>query len=236
MLVRTLALTLLASVAVAAPASAAPQAVAYFRPHPKDAAATTVVFRTADALPGRVSAWMDGRGADLQVVSPNLHCYLAQVPGRLGGRVKVRIGRRGRFLDATLPVRAMSAANARGAALGCDADPASKAVVFGLYPTPQVEPDRWFFSADAGPYLRDLTWTDWGSATATATGTYISDCASCGPAQEYPVTVRLDGLVACPGWGAQAYEHLFFERAGGRLPSDPPAERRTLALPTGVYC
>jgi hypothetical protein len=50
------------------------------------------------------------------------------------------------------------------------------------------------------------------------------------------VTVRVDQLGACPNFGAQAYDRLFFERVGGRLPGDPPAARRTLPLAAGLYC
>jgi hypothetical protein len=243
MLSRALVLAVLASLAAATPAAAgpaAPAAVAYFRPHPQDAAATVVVFRTSAALPARAGARVDGHWAVPVAVSPTLHCYLAQVYPtkgvRLGDRVRVRIGRHGSLLRATLRVQRMSDANARGGTLGCDADPASQAVVFGLYPTPQVEPDRWFFYANAGPYLKDLVWSGWGTPTATATGTYISDCASCGPREEYPVTVRVDALARCPNFATQAYDRLFFERAGGRLPTDPPAARRTLPLAADLYC
>jgi hypothetical protein len=240
MLTRALVLSVLASVVVAAPAAAAPGAVALFRPHPRDAAATAVVLRTDAALPARAAGWIDGRSVSLMTVSARLHCYLAEVPaykgGRVGDRVRVRVGRHGSLLSATLRVQRMTAANARGGTLGCGEDPASGAVVFGLYPSPHVEPDRWFFTANAGPYLKDLVWTGWGSPTATATGTYVSDCASCGPRQEYPVTVRVDGLRACPNFGAQAYDRLFFERAGGRLPGDPTAQTRTLPLAAGLYC
>jgi len=237
---RPVVLALLASLVLAAPAAAAPSAVAYLRPLPRDAASTVVVFRTSAALPARAAAWINGRAAALLAVSPQLHCYLAQVPafkgGRVGDRVRVRVGRGGRLLRATMRVARMSDANARGGTLGCGADPAAGAVVFGLYPSPHVEPDRWFFTANAGPYLKDLVWTGWGGETATATGTYVSECASCGPRQQYPVTVRVDDLVACPAFGARAYDRLFFERAGGRLPTDPTAERRTLPLAASLYC
>ena len=85
-----------------------------------------------------------------------------------------------------------------------------------------VQPGRWFFSANSGPYLRDLVWTGWGTPTATATGTYISDCASCGPHEKYAVTVTADQPVDCPAVGAQTYSRFFFERTGGRQPTDPP--------------
>jgi hypothetical protein len=80
MLTRALVLSVLASVVVAAPAGAAPGAVASFRPHPRDAAATVVVFRIDAALPARAEGWIDGRSVSLTTVSPRLHCYLAEVP------------------------------------------------------------------------------------------------------------------------------------------------------------
>jgi hypothetical protein len=239
-------LTVLAAAAPAAPAAAAAHAtgaVAYLRALAKDKPQIVVVFRTDVALPFRVAGWpstqgrIDGGSASLVDVSPSLHCYQASVyGGRVGQRVRVRLGRRGSVLDQTLRVQPMTPEVSRGGTLGCGADPATSAVIFGMYSEPLVAPGRWWFTANSGPYLRDLVWTGWGSPTVTATGTYVSDCASCGPPQRYPVTVRVDGLVDCPRLGTKTYGRLYFERAGGRLASDPSARRRTLETETELFC
>src|SRR3954447_9038120 len=244
MLLRSLALAVLVTAAVAAPAVAAPQvtgAVAYYRPlaNSKDSSATVVVFRTDAALPFKVAGWattvvaIDGAEASPVDVSPSLHCYEARVyGGHVGQSVRVRIGRNGSMLRQTLPVQQVTPEISRGGTLGCGADPAAGAVIFGMYPEPLVAPGRWWFTANSGPYLKDLVWTGWGSPTATATGTYISDCASCGKREKYPVTVTVDGLVDCPAIAAKAYGRFFFERTGGRRPTDPSAKRRTMATET----
>jgi hypothetical protein len=245
MVIRSLALAVLAAVAVAAPAAAAPKvtgAAAYLR-KTDDSTATVVVFRTDAALPFKVAGFpttsvrIGGGQAATEDVSPSLHCYQAQVyGGRVGQHVRVRIGRRGSMLDRVVRVQPLTPAIARGGTLGCGADPASSAVIFNMYPPPLVQPGRFFFTANAGPYLKDLVWTGWGTPTATATGTYVSDCASCGAPQQYAVTVTVDALADCPAVGAKHYTRLSFERAGGRLPSDPSAADRTLDLESRFFC
>ena len=63
-------------------------------------------------------------------------------------------------------------------------------------------------SADGAAYIKDLTWRDWGTATATGTGTLEGDncnpnCAE-GHHTAYGATVTLSGLVPY-GNGEQAY-------------------------------
>jgi hypothetical protein len=84
-----------------------------------------------------------------------------------------------------------------------------RTVIFDLYPSPLVTPQRVFFTADAGPYLKDLMWTGWGTDTATGTGTYELNCSNGGPScgnstavTDYPATYTLTGLIPCPRFGA----------------------------------
>lgn len=245
-----------AGAALAAPAAAQspPGAVAYFRPTPDNdffAGIATVVIRTDAALPldvhgqPRAVVRFAGRSGRLLAVSRDLHCYAVEIQvqrrgtrraraGRVGDGVAVTVGRGGSVLDRRVVVQRMTPELARGASLGCTADPAATAIVFNMYPTPLAQPGRFFFTANSGPYVKDLAWTGWGQPTATATGTYVSDCASCGPRQEYAVTVTVDRLVDCPPYGAKVYNRLRFERAGGPAPGDP--RRRRISGEADVYC
>lgn len=248
----------IAGVTGAAPAAAeAAQATgveAYFRPaadDPDSIGATVVVLRTDAALPldivglPRARARLNGVRTQMLTVSRDLHCYAVEVDvvrrgprrrtqGRVGDRVRISVGRDGAVLDRRLEVRRMTPELARGGSLGCGEDPASKAVVFNMYPTPLVQPGRFFFTANSGPYLKDVAWTSWGAPTATGVGTYISECASCGPRQEYEVTITVDRLIDCPPYGAQAYDRLRFVRSGGAAPDDP--RRRGISGEAQVYC
>jgi hypothetical protein len=245
MVIRSLALAVLAAVAVAAPAAAAPKVtgVAAYLRKTEDSTATVLVFRTDAALPFKVAGFpttsvrIDGGQASTEDVSPSLRCYQAQVyGGHVGQHVRVRVGRKGSMLDRVVSVQRLTPGIARGGTLGCGADPVSSAVIFNMYPPPLVQPGRFFFTANSGPYLKDLVWTGWGTPVATATGTYVSDCASCGAPQKYAVTVTVDGLADCPAVGAKYYTRLSFERAGGRLPRDPSAADRMLDLESTFFC
>jgi hypothetical protein len=101
-----------------------------------------------------------------------------------------------------------------------------RTVIFDLFPSPLVKPDRVFFTADAGPYLKDLTWTDWGTDTATGTGTYELSCSNGGPdcgdstaVTDYPATYTLTGLIPCPRFGAAATTY----RTGTVVVDRPPS-------------
>ena len=73
-----------------------------------------------------------------------------------------------------------------------------KQVVFiNLFYETEMRPARIFFTANSGPYLRNLKWTNWGKARATAHGRYISDCASCGPKRNVKATVKFSKLKYC---------------------------------------
>ncbi|HEU4658118.1 MAG TPA: hypothetical protein VFR97_11350 [Capillimicrobium sp.] len=208
----------------AGPAAAAPVTGAslWFNDAVRDeftAGKAMLVFRTEAALPTSTGGSIPtrvrigGQRAYLYTISSELHCYGADVDvlrgrkevGRAGDRLKVTIGRAGGLLRRSLEVQPYAADVARGANLGCDADPKSTTVLFDLFYQPEIEPERVFFTANAGPYLKDLAWTGWGTAQAIGTGTYVSDCASCGPKQILPARLVLERPGACRGWGVQVY-------------------------------
>lgn len=249
------------AVALACGASVAPAqaaavhatgAYAYFQPTPRDedyAGTTVVVLRTNQALPlgpignPKLTGKLDGGMTYLDTVSRDLHCYTMRsnvfrkgqdTNGRVGDRVKVRLGHQGAILDRRFTVRKLRSNLPRGGPLGCGADPASKVVFFNLVASPMVEPGRIFLSANSGPYLKDITWTDWGTPTATGAGTYISDCASCGDPESYPVTLTANKLIACKPYGAKAYNSFTFERTSGA--TDPTADPRGISGEAEFYC
>lgn len=219
----------------AAGAGAGIEGYVYSSPVPHDritAGRVALVVRSDAPLPVGATVRIGGRWASLGVVSAELRCYTANAwvnrdrrrdAGRAGARVRVTIGKGGRVLDRRFRVRPAAPELLRGAALGCDADPASTTAYFGLSLQPEVEPERVFFTANAGPYLRDVTWAGWGAAQAVGTGTYVSDCASCGPKQELPARLVLERPVACAGWGVQVYTRMRLEKT---LPSGEIETRR----------
>jgi hypothetical protein len=72
----------------------------------------------------------------------------------------------------------------------------------------QSEPSEITVSEDGAAYIKDLTWSDWGTATATATGTLEADNCNpnCAYGQDtpYAATVTVSHLVPY-GNGEQAY-------------------------------
>ncbi len=72
----------------------------------------------------------------------------------------------------------------------------------------RAEPASIVLAADGSTFVRDLTWTGWGSATARGTGTMERDdctpsCAQ-GALHAYQATISLSGLTAY-GSGDHAY-------------------------------
>jgi hypothetical protein len=217
-------------------------AAAYLWAHPahsKDIGPTTeLVFRTDRALPEKdgfvqTSVTIGKASTFAYTVSPRLHCYLASADGRVapGRRVRVRIGKDGALLDRTFVVQSPRLSFFRGRYLGCGADRQSRAMFFGTEPEPFVAPQRIFFTADAGPYLRDIRWTDWGSEFAVGHGRFVSDCASCGTPEHKPAVVVMHGLVACPQFGGFVYRYGHFTRQFN-------GARRTRPIPSAgtLYC
>jgi hypothetical protein len=97
------------------------------------------------------------------------------------------------------------------------AAPQPKVVFFGLYPEPEVKPARIFLTANAGPYVKDIRWTGWGTAKAIGKGTFISDCASCGEKESKPATLTFRRTVSCKQRGVRiyAYQRLQVKTAPG---------------------
>lgn len=59
-----------------------------------------------------------------------------------------------------------------------------------------------------GCLAKDLTWTGWGTPTATGTGSYEFHCSNGGPdcgsstaVTTYPATYTLSGVIPCPRFG-----------------------------------
>lgn len=175
-----------------------------------------LAFRTDRALPEQVNfpQTQVTPSGSFYTVSDSLHCYQVDITlehgalivgtdvrARPGDAVRVKIGNRGRIYNRRLEVLGRNRYYQRGAPIGCTRDPKANYVLFNLFPTPEVEPRRFFFTANSGPYLDRLRWTGWGTAHATATGRYISNCASCGPKIVKQTTVVLDRSVLCAPWG-----------------------------------
>jgi hypothetical protein len=208
-----------------------------------------LVFRTDGTLP-EINGYPQSRttigpaSSYLSVISHDLHCYSSTVavdrhglagfgkktmsvlPGR---RVRVQIGHRGRLLDRVFVVQASRQSFFRGVYLGCGADIASRAMYFGTEPNPEVEPERIFFQADAGPYLRDIRWMGWGTEIAVGHGRFVSDCASCGTPEHKPATIIMHGLTPCPAFGGFIYRYAHFSRLYN-------GHRRTRPVPSGGFC
>ena len=243
---RLLACLVLALATCAVPASsaaaAAPRVIGsyvYFHPSSDDrdiVGTAEIVIRTDKALPVDANGYTK---VGLYTISASEHCYATNRyvfrkgrnrKGRVGDRVRFRLGRRGSLLDRRFTVRKQRAKLPRGAALGCTRDPKARTVFFGLFREPQVEPPDIFFTANSGPYLTEISWSGWGTRQASATGVYVSDCASCGPPETYPVTITAQRTRACPGYAARRYTRLRWTR------SDAPGKTNTLRSETPEFC
>lgn len=88
----------------------------------------------------------------------------------------------------------------------------------------KTEPAQIFTSADGSGYIKDLTWSSWGTATAQGAGILeIDDCnPNCaqGTYTGYPATITLSGL-APYGNHKQAYADIAV--AAPSAPYPPPA-------------
>lgn len=100
-----------------------------------------------------------------------------------------------------------------------------------------AKPKRIFLTANAGPYLRGLRWTGWGTREARATGTYVSDCASCmGPARR-SATVIFRRLMTCTNPADRGGRYRIYRVGRLTTTRDGGGARRTIALPTNtVLC
>jgi serine/threonine protein kinase len=88
--------------------------------------------------------------------------------------------------------------------------PANSCTGFGAA-SMKTEPVQIVTSADGSGYVDGITWTSWGQATATGTGTLqVDNCTpSCatGTYTGYPATITISGLVAYRS-GADAYSSM----------------------------
>lgn len=85
------------------------------------------------------------------------------------------------------------------AARGTAASAAStqKLVYFNLG-SPDVKPKTIFTAFNSSPTIEKITWSGWGTATATGKGIYVSTCASCAPPKHRTAVITLSGRVSCP--------------------------------------
>jgi hypothetical protein len=172
-----------------------------------------------------------------QVISQELNCYEMQVTldekGRIyggsdvralvGDRVRVRVeGFSRRFV-----VQPRRFNYPRGRELGCAADRKSQVVLFNLTAIPSVTPERYFFTANSGPYVKNLRWIGWGTQHAAGRGRFISDCASCGTPEHVDATLKLSGLTYCRENGLTVY------RRGVMIRTLPDGTMRRTKLYTG---
>ena len=87
---------------------------------------------------------------------------------------------------------------------------------YGIRPIMQSEPPTIWLSGDGRVYAGDITWSGWGNATATGTGTYTV-CEHEGPCDDnvpghaysrYPATMTISQLSPYDDAGDQAYANM----------------------------
>jgi hypothetical protein len=87
----------------------------------------------------------------------------------------------------------------------------------------KTEPSQIVNSGDGTTYVKVLTWSAWGSSTATGSGTLeLNNCTpSCaaGTYTGYPATVTLSGLVSYSS-SAQAYASMVISAPGSPNPTE----------------
>jgi len=107
--------------------------------------------------------------------------------------------------------------------------PADTCTGYGGSSDMQTEPTQITASGDGSAYVKNLTWSGWGSATVTGTGTLeLDDCnPSCaqGTFTGYPATVTLSSPVGF-GNGEQAYSVM--------VVSAPSSPFQTRSFSTGL--
>ncbi|WP_121254264.1 hypothetical protein [Nocardioides ferulae] len=104
-----------------------------------------------------------------------------------------------------------------------------KTVYFDMFYQQKVAPKRIFLTASSGPYLKRLDWSDWGSRRASATGRYISDCASCPPPAKRSATVRFSKRTFCADEKVRTYRRAVVTVSE----PDEGGEKTTFRLPMG---
>ncbi len=95
------------------------------------------------------------------------------------------------------------------------------------------EPSHIFLTANAGPRLEGLRWTDWGSSRATAKGTYVSTCASCAPPAHRPATVVFHKIIDCTDPAGRGGHYRVYKDATLTTEADNhPGRIKTIEIPT----
>lgn len=154
-------------------------------------------------------------------LSRELTCYGAEADVakksslRVGKRVRVRLGAK---YSKVLRVRRSRAGYPTGKPLGCDKDPKTAVATSGLGGLPEFEPERVFYTADAGPYVYDITWSGWGTAEAVGEGTYDagSNVPAGTPEKTEParIVLTMPKRSAADGYTYYTNECLFRTRDG----------------------
>jgi hypothetical protein len=242
---RTLLATTAVLLVLAPSAQAKPEvvsAIAYFQPthgnlRELQRGNLRITFRTDRPL-GRKAfeqgIAMDGSFGYVHRISRSERCYGGMVhvdpKAKVPGRVRVRLGNRGRLFDALLDVKKMRRNYINGAPLGCGADRRTRVHMFNLFETPMWAPRQIFFTANAGPYVEDLGWRGWGSERAVGRGVYVSTCASCGGPETRPAKLIFTNSVRCGEYGGRVYRSGILETR-----TDTNKKKRT-RIYTGYPC
>jgi hypothetical protein len=119
------------------------------------------------------------------------------------------------------------------------AQAAPRTLFFNLTAEAKERPERVFFQANSGPFLRDLAWTGWGAEGAVGTGSWQLDCTGGGSAcgtdtgiTTYPARYTLSDLAPCPRFGADATSYR-----RGVVEIDEPGGTRTVSFsPDHAFC
>lgn len=114
-----------------------------------------------------------------------------------------------------------------GATAGAGNHEFKKTALFNLTAEPKVKPTRVFLTANSGPYLKKIKWSNWGSNRTVGRGRFIADCASCGPKENKAMTLTLSKLRPCPKFGVMAYKKGYLKI------NDPKDPNRGAPLPLG---
>jgi hypothetical protein len=103
--------------------------------------------------------------------------------------------------------------------------------MFGQAVGPQ--PSHIFLTANAGPYLKGLRWSDWGANRATAKGTYVSTCASCAPPGHRHATVVFHRIINCTSPAGRGGHYRVYKYATLTTEADNhPGTIKTIEIPT----
>jgi hypothetical protein len=102
-----------------------------------------------------------------------------------------------------------------------------KTALFNLTYVPQVKPQKYFLTANSGPYVKKIRWKRWGTNKTVGRGRFISDCASCGPKENKLARLVLWKKVKCKEYGVYTYRY-------GRLRVIDPERNRVTDI--AVQC